>query len=102
MLCYSDMKSPHYDTLYKKYFHNEKLYQLLEMVPFLSSEIDVEPTSVHVPLSQDQSLMPSTQFDEVLLKEIVNNLLKLQGKKMEWTIKMMKFQKREVEDNLKT
>nr|XP_033517492.1 uncharacterized protein LOC104117388 [Nicotiana tomentosiformis] len=83
MLCYSDMKSPHYDTLCKKYFHNEKLYQLLEMVPFLSSEVDTEPASVHVPLSQDRSSMPSTQFDEVLLKEIVNRLSEKFKKDME-------------------
>lgn len=56
----------------------KKLFQLLEMVPFLSSEEDAEPATVHVPLSQDQSSMPSTQFDEVLLKEIVNIIEEVQ------------------------
>ncbi|XP_016485148.1 uncharacterized protein LOC107805596 [Nicotiana tabacum] len=75
MLCYSDMKSPQYDSLYKKYFHNENLYKLIEVTPFIPIEEDAEPISVHEPLSQDQSSMPSsTQCDEALLKEIVKRL----------------------------
>ncbi|OIT23377.1 hypothetical protein A4A49_37873 [Nicotiana attenuata] len=52
-----------------------EVYKLIEVVPFVSVEEDAEPVSVHEPLSQDQSSMPSsTQFDEALLKEIVKRL----------------------------
>ncbi|XP_070003375.1 uncharacterized protein [Nicotiana sylvestris] len=75
MLCYSEMKSPQFDSLCKKYFHNENLYKLIEVSPFIPVEEDTKPLSVDEPISQDESSMPSsTQFDEAMLKEIVKRL----------------------------
>ncbi|XP_070006658.1 uncharacterized protein [Nicotiana sylvestris] len=51
------------------------LYKLIEVAPFIPIKEDTEPMSVHEPISQDQSSMPSsTQFDEAMLKEIVKRL----------------------------
>ncbi|XP_070019398.1 uncharacterized protein [Nicotiana sylvestris] len=75
MLCYLKMKSPQYNSLCKKYFHNENLYKLIEVSPFIPIEEDTEPISVEEPISQDQSSMSSsTQFDETMHKEIVKRL----------------------------
>nr|XP_016447370.1 PREDICTED: uncharacterized protein LOC107772382 [Nicotiana tabacum] len=73
MLCYSEMKSPQFDALCRKYFHNKKVFKLIEVSPFIPvEEEDTQPLCVEEPLSQDQgSRSSSTQFDEGVLKEIV-------------------------------
>ncbi|XP_070025770.1 uncharacterized protein [Nicotiana sylvestris] len=48
-----------------------EVYKLIEVVPFIPIEEDIEHVSVHEPISQDQSSMPSSiQFDEAMFKEI--------------------------------
>ncbi|XP_070010653.1 uncharacterized protein [Nicotiana sylvestris] len=76
MLCYSEMKSPQFDALCRKYFHNKKVFKLIEVSPFIPvEEEDTEPLCVEEPVSQDQgSRSSSTQFDEGVLKEIVRRL----------------------------
>uniref|UniRef100_A0A1S3Z562 DUF1985 domain-containing protein n=1 Tax=Nicotiana tabacum TaxID=4097 RepID=A0A1S3Z562_TOBAC len=77
MLCYSEMKSPQFDALCRKYFHNKKVFKLIEVSPFIPvEEEDTEPLCVEEPVSQDRgSRSSSTQFDEGVLKEIVRRLL---------------------------
>ncbi|XP_070022522.1 uncharacterized protein [Nicotiana sylvestris] len=76
MLCYSEMKSPQFDALCRKYFHNKKVFKLIEVSPFIPvEEEDTQPLCVEEPVSQDQgSRSSSTQFDEGVLKEIVRRL----------------------------
>ncbi|XP_070008027.1 uncharacterized protein [Nicotiana sylvestris] len=73
MLCYSEMKSPQFDALCRKYFHNKKLIEVSPFIPV--EEEDTQPLCVEEPVSQDQgSMSSSTQFDEGVLKEIVRRL----------------------------